>query len=250
MDGVDLNRNWGHNFSGGADPRRSPCVGTFYGAAPFSEPESRALRDLIQANPGIDTHIDFHSFGQLVLRPWSFTENKTNVPPREASNCGVGNAMGDAMTSRHGLPYNVTHGTFLYTVGGTMTDWVASQNILSYTIELRPSMHGVDKPAFLLPEDEILPTCQEGFEAVKTLLRFASDPDSFDNKCVRATPPTDPGSSPNELEPGGSAVDWGFVFGLAGGGGLFVVLLVMIVIVSRRSRHTSPPPEHLRSGNG
>ena len=46
--------------------------------------------------------------------------------------------MGDAMKSRHGSPYNVTTGTFLYTIGGTMTDWVATQIILSYTIDSYP----------------------------------------------------------------------------------------------------------------
>ena len=71
--GVDLNRNfevaWGER--GASDDPRSPI---YHGPSPFSEPESVALRDLLRREK-IEGHIDFHSYSQLVLYPWSYTSS-------------------------------------------------------------------------------------------------------------------------------------------------------------------------------
>lgn len=44
--GVDLNRNYGFSH-GNSGEREDPCSPTFSGLYPFSEPETRAMRDLI-----------------------------------------------------------------------------------------------------------------------------------------------------------------------------------------------------------
>ena len=43
--GVDLNRNYGFNWNYG-HPGDNECEDTFNGKKAFSEPESRAMRDL------------------------------------------------------------------------------------------------------------------------------------------------------------------------------------------------------------
>lgn len=243
-DGVDLNRNWGKNFSGGDFPGTSPCSETFFGSEAFSEPETGAIRKFFMETSGIQAHLDFHSFGQLVLGPWSYTNDTRDEPPRDEENCGLGVALAEAMTQSYGLQYYFGKGTVLYVVGGTMTDWVADQNILSYTIELRPSFNlgssgFLGHQGFLLAEDEILPTCKEGLEAVKTLLRFTDDPSSFSGQCSQSegsilpNPDNDGG---DKTETNSSSSDFAFVLGISLGGVAFIVLVALIIIVARRAR--------------
>jgi hypothetical protein len=64
IDGVDLNRNYG----GGGE---LAWGSHFYaGPAPFSEPETQAIRDLAQQAQFV-AHLDFHSAGEAVLYPVS-----------------------------------------------------------------------------------------------------------------------------------------------------------------------------------
>ncbi|MDZ7374929.1 MAG: M14 family metallopeptidase, partial [candidate division KSB1 bacterium] len=68
VDGVDLNRNFAFNWAaGGSD---EPGSWFYRGKKPFSEPESRALRDLaLQIRPVAG--ISYHSHGEAVLFPWA-----------------------------------------------------------------------------------------------------------------------------------------------------------------------------------
>ena len=81
--GVDLNRNFAYNWGEDLGLLSSqagtplPCVETFIGDSAFSEPESQAVRNLVlrHANRMV-AYISYHSFGQKILYPWSFTEDK------------------------------------------------------------------------------------------------------------------------------------------------------------------------------
>lgn len=47
--GVDLNRNFGYKW-GGMGTSKSPCRETYAGTGPFSEPETRAIRNFFEAS--------------------------------------------------------------------------------------------------------------------------------------------------------------------------------------------------------
>lgn len=240
-DGVDLNRNWGKNFSGGESPGINPCTDTFFGTNAFSEPETRAIRNLILDTPGIDAHVDFHSYGALVLGPWSHTKDINDKPPRAKEHCDVGTFVGRAMTKIHGLEYTLGKGTDLYVVGGTMTDWVAGENIVSLTIELRPSFASENGgTGFLLSEDEILPTCQEGLEAVKALLQFSADPRSVSGACSSSdkSPLPNPEVDGDRADTEDTGIDIAFVLGMSLGGLLLIVLIGLIILVARRAKRS------------
>lgn len=49
--GVDLNRNW----------------------LAFTEPETRALRDFLVAHPNLRSHVDLHTYGNMIMWPWGHT---------------------------------------------------------------------------------------------------------------------------------------------------------------------------------
>jgi carboxypeptidase T len=69
--GVDLNRNYGTDWgydNQGSSPVRNDL--TYRGPAPFSEPETAAIRDFVQAHR-FRYAIDFHSgAGRCYLYPW------------------------------------------------------------------------------------------------------------------------------------------------------------------------------------
>jgi hypothetical protein len=159
--GVDLNRNFGVAWGGrgSSDDERSQV---YRGAYAFSEPESAALRDLAKRER-ISLHIDFHAFGQLVLYPWGHTTTPTKDRDRFAA---LGDRIASAIYATHETPYALMPSVDLYPASGVMSDWLYGElDTLSYAIELRPK----DGVGFILPPDQIRPTCDEGLAAVLAL---------------------------------------------------------------------------------
>ena len=69
--GVDLNRNFGYQW-GVSGVEWDPCSCIYPGLEPFSEPESRAVRDFILGHLAgrVKVFLDVHSYGQWFLYPW------------------------------------------------------------------------------------------------------------------------------------------------------------------------------------
>lgn len=159
--GVDLNRNfsvaWGSSGSSGR--KRAE---TYRGEYAFSEPETIALRDLAKRER-IALHVDFHAYGQLLLYPWGYTSAPAKDRDRFAA---IGDRMASAMFAAHQIRYSLMSSIELYPAGGTMTDWMYGEvEALSFTIELRPK----GGSGFVLPPEQIRPTCDEGLAAVLAL---------------------------------------------------------------------------------
>lgn len=159
--GVDLNRNWSVAFGGAGSSGREGSE-IYHGPHAFSEPESAALRDLADRTaPGL--YIDFHSYGQLILYPWAHTYAPADDRDRLA---GVGDRMASAMFEKHEKKYRNESGAELYPASGTTMDWMYSEKkALAYAIELRPK----GGSGFILPPEQIKPTCDEGLAAVLAL---------------------------------------------------------------------------------
>jgi carboxypeptidase T len=162
--GVDLNRNFSVGFggTGSSGNKRSEI---YRGAYAFSEPESIALRDLARRER-IALHVDLHAYGQMLLYPWSHTGAPTKDRDRFAA---IGDRMTSAMVAAHRTPYRLTSAIEFYPSAGTMMDWMYGEaGALSYAIELRPRWPG-GAPGFVLPPEQIRPTCDEGLAAVLAL---------------------------------------------------------------------------------
>ncbi|MGN6105893.1 MAG: M14 family metallopeptidase [Kofleriaceae bacterium] len=159
--GVDLNRNFGVAWGGAGSSRRESSE-TYRGTTAFSEPETAALRDLA-LRERFALHVDFHAYGQLVLYPWSYTTTPAGDRHRFAA---IGDRIASAMAAAHGTRYTLQAGAELYPAAGTMTDWMYGEaGALSFTLELRPK----GGRGFVLPPDQIRPTCDEGLAAVLAL---------------------------------------------------------------------------------
>lgn len=157
--GVDLNRNWDFAW-GGPGASSNPASETYRGPAPFSEPESQALRDFYLANPRIVASIDFHSYSQLVLSPWGYTLDPSPDAPLFDL---IGDEMAAAIFSSGGANYvSGPIGSTLYIASGSIVDWAyGERGAIAYTIELRDT----GEFGFILPPDQILPTAEENLAA-------------------------------------------------------------------------------------
>lgn len=160
--GVDINRNYAKGW-GGAGSSGTPSSDTYRGTAAFSEPETQAVRDLSLSIPNIAGFIDFHSYSQLVLWPWGYTESP---PPDAALLDSIGQSVETAMD---GFGANYTRGqasTALYLASGVSKDWYYDLwRTAAYTIELRDT----GQFGFELPPSQITPTQNEAWAGVLAL---------------------------------------------------------------------------------
>ena len=77
--GVDLNRNWGpyaywNAPNGGSST--SPSSDTYRGTAPFSEPETGAVKNFI-AEKSIKSALNYHTYGNLHIFPYGALSHET-----------------------------------------------------------------------------------------------------------------------------------------------------------------------------
>ncbi len=114
---VDLNRNWGCEWSSEAEWREGPVNP---GERAFSEPESQALAALIQqVRPA--TVLFYHSAADGI-----FEGNCDNT----THSLAMAAVLGDATGYSYGQPFSA------YTVTGTASNWVDGQGIPSADVEL------------------------------------------------------------------------------------------------------------------
>lgn len=160
-EGVDLNRNYSFEW-GGAGSDADSCSEVYRGPAPFSEPESQAMRDFI-AGREFATHDSYHSVVPIILFPWGYT---TAQSPDHALFSSL--AAERARDNRY--PYG-NAGLALYLASGTTFDWtygdtLAKPRIYSFTTEVS----GGD---FWPPESAIPGIVAENIHSIEFLARVA-----------------------------------------------------------------------------
>jgi len=157
--GVDLNRNWALGF-GGEGSSSTPSSDTYRGTAAFSEPESTAVRNWFTANGPYRGAIDYHSYSQLILRPYGYT---TALPSNDANAKLVGDTIRARILAVNNVAYTSQAAWQLYIASGTASDWYYAPSYgnapLSYTIELRDT----GTYGFQLPANQIKPTGEENW---------------------------------------------------------------------------------------
>jgi carboxypeptidase T len=168
--GVDLNRNYGYSW--GYDDQGSspePTSEVYRGPSAFSEPETRAVRDLfIQRH--FQALISYHSYSQVILYPWGFTTTPTD---KDALFESLASSMANQMQAVNGRIYGYGRsGDSFYLTNGDTTDWAFGiTGIPAFTIELPP----VDQlgGGFYNPEQDIGPIFRENLPAALELIEWA-----------------------------------------------------------------------------
>ena len=125
------------------------------GTKPASEIETQNVIKFFNETK-IDGALDFHSYSQLLLRPWQWT---TSSSPDESGLMSLGEKMAKAIQA-NGEPYRNIRGSQLYVHSGAMVDFFyGDKKIFGYTVELRDR----GRYGFALPPSLILPTCVENY---------------------------------------------------------------------------------------
>lgn len=155
--GVDLNRNFDFLWSSGIGTSSNPCSETFKGKQPFSEPETRNVRYLLDTYKNIATMLDIHSYSGLIMYPWGDDDEQTTNPamnfynpaynglrgkvgdttykeyiPKADLNWFVQtcNRMRDGIKAVRGIAYMVQPSVGLYPTTGTSDDYAYSRHFV------------------------------------------------------------------------------------------------------------------------
>ncbi|KAM4857710.1 carboxypeptidase A4 isoform X2 [Urocitellus parryii] len=167
--GTDPNRNWNVSFAGeGASD--NPCSEVYHGPHANSEVEVKSVVDFIQKHGNFKCFIDLHSYSQLLMYPYGYTVKK--APDAEELD-DVARHAAAALASLSGTKYQVGPTcTTVYPASGSSIDWAYDNGIkYAFTFELRDTGHY----GFLLPANQIIPTAEETWLGLKTIMEHVRD---------------------------------------------------------------------------
>ncbi|XP_057636509.1 carboxypeptidase A1 [Chionomys nivalis] len=166
--GADPNRNWDAGF-GLSGASSNPCSDTYHGKSANSEVEVKSIVDFVKSHGKIKAFISIHSYSQLLLYPYGY---KSDSAADKDELDELAKSAVTALTSLYGTKYK--YGSVIdtiYQASGNTIDWAYNQGIkYSFTFELRDTgLRG-----FLLPASQIIPTAEETWLALLTIIDHTS----------------------------------------------------------------------------
>lgn len=182
--GIDLNRNWPQGFGLDIGSSSQASSNVYRGTAPFSEPETAAVRDAVDALPDLAGFIDFHAFSQLVLYgPGYYYGGAGKLVEEEC----VATHIAREISALNGAYYRQLPIPALYPTTGASTDWSrAHKHLKSLAMEVRPSRYG-DGGDFVTSPGQIVPTGQEQLAVVLSTMRWILGEFSSKQSCDQDT---------------------------------------------------------------
>ena len=180
--GLDLDRGFGYEWDGKTH-QSNPCSESYPGEEPFQAVESHRLAEWAKnetENNGVKIvgFLDLHSYSQQVLYPYSYT--CTHNPPSLENLEELGMGLAKAIRISSGETYGVASAcegavssrvkgsgasSRMETGGGSAIDWFYHEMHVRYSFQIK--LRDTGSYGFLLPSDNIIPTGEEAFNAVK-----------------------------------------------------------------------------------
>jgi len=165
--GVDLNRNYAYMWGTDAHTSDDPGSNLYHGPEPFSEPETRGIRNLTEQQ-NFSFSLSFHSKGQELYYPWGYDHDAV------AEDHELLARMADKLCVFNG--YEPMKASDSYTVRGDSEDYLYSMGVLPFTVELARQY----APDDFLPElEKNLPMClyliHSGYKISRLQLEYSSD---------------------------------------------------------------------------
>ena len=128
--GVDLNRN----FSIGFAPNKNYTSNVYSGPEPFSEPETRALRDFFLSHENITIALDYHSQGNVFFPAHNFIHEDAE----DAIDLNIlASNMAEEIRKESGREYGVHMGKPpVHLISGSGREFYYSRGALSLVVEV------------------------------------------------------------------------------------------------------------------
>jgi hypothetical protein len=173
--GVDPNRNWPDHWNKGGSSSDTSAE-NYMGPSAGSEPEVKALMSGFQKLDNVIAAVDFHSFSQLILRPYGWTQNRS---PDEAAFTKLGEVIKADIAKPKGTKYTNQRVVDLYVASGGSNDWwygigtaKGKQKPYGIAIELPPAF-AFGASGFVLPPAQIVPVGNEILPAMLSMAEYA-----------------------------------------------------------------------------
>ncbi|MFF6773638.1 M14 family metallopeptidase [Streptomyces sp. NPDC012637] len=172
--GTDMNRNWDYKWGCCGGSSGSKSSETYRGTAPESAPEVKVVSDFVRSRviggkQQITAGIDFHTYSELVLWPFGYTNADTTTGMTQDDRDAFA-TVGQKMASSNG--YTPEQSSDLYITDGSIDDYLwGAHKIFAYTFEMYPtsSWNG----GFYPPDEVIERETSRNRDAVLQLLENA-----------------------------------------------------------------------------
>ncbi len=172
--GTDLNRNWNYRWGCCGGSSGSASSETYRGTAAESAPEVKVVADFVRSRvvggkQQIKAGVDFHTYSELVLWPFGYTNADTTTGMTADDNAAF-KAVGQKMAASNG--YTAEQSSDLYITDGSIDDYLwGTQKIFDYTFEMYPSSSSGG--GFYPPDEVIERETSRNRDAVLQLLENA-----------------------------------------------------------------------------
>uniref|UniRef100_A0A0N4ZG08 Peptidase_M14 domain-containing protein n=1 Tax=Parastrongyloides trichosuri TaxID=131310 RepID=A0A0N4ZG08_PARTI len=173
-DGVDLNRNFDIGFDPLSKSFGNPCSDEYQGPFPFSEPETRAVRDFIlskEIKGKLKGLVSLHTHGQFIVVPYNYKLHE--YPPDYDKMMELGEKIRSTIKAFKGTDYMLGTAADLFKMpaSGGQIDWVKKNTDIKYVylFELPPEWKTWF--AFQMREWHLIHTAEETWQGVKVLLK-------------------------------------------------------------------------------
>ncbi|GMU86673.1 MAG: hypothetical protein AMXMBFR48_19150 [Ignavibacteriales bacterium] len=155
--GIDLNRNYGPQAywnapNGGSST--SPSSDTYRGTAPFSEPETQALRDLVNSRK-FRVALNYHTYSNLLIYPYGALSHET-------PDSMIFREYATEMTQFNGYSPGTDMQTVGYSTRGNSDDFMYDGDLTTRgkILAMTPEV-GTTSDGFWPPQSRIYPHVQE-----------------------------------------------------------------------------------------